>query len=283
MRSACIVGGADFFADTNEDADHVYLMFSATFPKAERKLVREYLAQDHTRIRLGRAGSAHKNIRQEIVSVDQNNKREACYDLLYSMEPGRTIIFCNSKATVGLLDDYLYNRGLPATSIHGDRNQLEREDALRAFRTSRCPILIATGVSARGWDIKDVKLIINYDLPSVMYGGIQEYIHRIGRTARIGHQGVATSFYNDRNEDLAQDLVNVLAETSNPIPEFLDHLKPKEGAQIQFDDDTDDEAEGDSGLTAATGGSWGAKAPAAEAETNGFAPDGPVVAPSGGW
>ena len=72
----------------------------------------------------------------------------------------------------------------------------------RAFRTGRAPILIATGISARGWDIKDCKHVINFDLPSGMYGGINEYVHRIGRTARIGHQGLATSFYNDRNENL---------------------------------------------------------------------------------
>ena len=82
----------------------------------------------------------------------------------------------------------------------------------RAFRTGRAPILIATGVSARGWDVKNVVNVINYDLPSNMYGGISEYVHRIGRTGRIGNQGLATSFYNDRDEDLAQALVNILVE-----------------------------------------------------------------------
>jgi ATP-dependent RNA helicase DDX3X len=133
----------------------------------------------------------------------------------------------------------------------------------RAFRTGRAPILIATGISARGWDIKDVKHIINYDLPSCMYGGIREYVHRIGRTARIGHQGLATSFYNDRNEDIAQDLVNVLVECDCPVPDFLSHLAPEEGAALQFDDDTDDEAEdGDAAMAdndggAPVGGAWG--------------------------
>jgi ATP-dependent RNA helicase DDX3X len=114
----------------------------------------------------------------------------------------------------------------------------------RAFRTGRAPILVATGISARGWDIKDVKHIINYDLPSGMHGGITEYVHRIGRTARIGHEGLATSFYNDRNEDLAQELVNILVECECDVPEFLSHLKPEEGTHPEFQDDTDDEAEG---------------------------------------
>ena len=121
---------ANSFIDTNEDADHVYMMFSATFPKVAREMAREYLAQDHFRIRVGRAGQAHKNIRQVIVHVDQDQKREALFDLLFSLEPSRTLIFCNSKAQVDLLDDFLYNRELPTTSIHADRNQREREDAL---------------------------------------------------------------------------------------------------------------------------------------------------------
>ena len=80
-----------------------------------------------------------------------------------------------------------------------------------------------------------------------MHGGITEYVHRIGRTARIGHEGLATSFYNDRNEDIAQELVNVLVECECEVPDFLSHLKPDEGAALQFDDDTDDEGENEDG------------------------------------
>jgi ATP-dependent RNA helicase DDX3X len=112
-----------------------------------------------------------------------------------------------------MVDDYLYNKGLPVTSIHSDRTQREREDALRSFRTGRCPILIATGVTARGLDVANVKHVINYDLPSTMHDGITEYIHRIGRTARIGNEGKATSFFNERNEDIGPDLVKILCES----------------------------------------------------------------------
>ena len=108
----------------------MYLMFSATFPKELRKMASEYMAQEYFRVRIGRAGSSHKNIRQNIIWVEQNSKRDACYDLLFQMEPGRTLIFCNSKPTVDLLDDFLYNKGLPTTSIHADRSQREREDSM---------------------------------------------------------------------------------------------------------------------------------------------------------
>lgn len=281
--------------DTNEDADHVYLMFSATFPKGARELAREYMAEDYMRIRVGRAGQSHKNIRQTVIYVDHDQKRNACFDLLFQSEPARTIIFCNLKPTVDLLDDFLYNRGLPTTSIHSDRSQREREDAMRAFRVGRSPILIATGVSARGWDVKGVAHVINYDLPSTAHDGIREYIHRIGRTARIGHQGLATSFYNDRNEDIAQDLVNTLIECDCEVPDFLQHLVPEDANHINFDDNSDDEADGavdgfdapaaddgfaapsgfgDEGAPAANG--WGAPA----AADGGFQADAGFAAPA---
>ena len=123
----------------------------------------------------------------------------------------------------------------------------------RAFRVGRCPILVATGVSARGWDVFGVKHIINFDLPSGMYGGIVEYVHRIGRTARIGHQGLATSFFNDRNDDIAQDLVNVLVECDCEVPEFLQSYVPEDG-KLMFDDNSDDEAGGGDGVTADANG-----------------------------
>ena len=106
------------------------MMFSATFTKEARKTARQYMDQNYVRIRVGRSGSTHKNIRQNVVWVDQDRKREAVYDLLLASEPVRTLIFCNWKAEVDLLDDFLYNRELPTTSIHADRNQREREDAM---------------------------------------------------------------------------------------------------------------------------------------------------------
>src|SRR5947207_4059402 len=82
--------------------------------------------------------------------------------------------------------------------------------------------------------------VINFDLPSNHHGGIDEYIHRIGRTARIGNAGLATSFFNDRNEDIADDLVKVLVETKQQVPDFLENRIPASDA-IHWDDDSGDE------------------------------------------
>lgn len=163
-----------------EEGNINYLMFSATFPKQARQLAREHLAMNHLRIRVGRAGSTHENIKQEIINVAPSMKRKALQEYLLSMPPARTIIFVNSKRSADELDDFLYNSAFPCTSIHADRTQREREDSLRAFRTGKAPILIATGVSARGLDIFNVMAVINFDLPSFQYGGIEEYCHRIG-------------------------------------------------------------------------------------------------------
>ncbi|EOD46035.1 putative dead deah box RNA helicase protein [Neofusicoccum parvum] len=253
--------------DTNEDADHAYLMFSATFPKEARLLARQHLAEDYIRVRVGRAGSTHNNIAQKIIWVEDSAKDKALHDLLFSMPPGRTIVFVNSKRKADLVDDFLFNRGLPSTSIHADRTQREREDALRSFKVGTAPILVATGVTARGLDIKNVMHVINYDLPSTQYSGIREYVHRIGRTARIGNEGLATSFYNDRNEDLAEDLCKVLLEREQEIPDFLQDHAPAPGESIDFDDDTDEEEEATDAASNADGG-------ASETNGDGFKPDG---------
>lgn len=262
--------------DTNDDADHVYLMFSATFPKEMRALARQYMAEDSYRLTIGRAGSSHKNIVQDVILVDGYRKFEACYDLLYASDPVRTLIFCNSKRTVDELDSYLYNRDLPTTSIHSGRNQREREDAVRAFRHGKAPILIATGVTARGLDIANVMHVINFDLPSNMHGGINEYVHRIGRTARIGHKGKASSFYDERrDEELGQALVNILTESGSEVPDFLSHIEP-----CAFEDDaSDDEENEEAGQGAAASGA-DANAGSLATSAWGAAPDASDTDPS---
>lgn len=105
-------------------------MFSATFPKEARRLTREYMADDHVKIKVGRVGSTHQNIAQNIVYVEESAKNQALFDLVMSDGPQRTLVFVNSKFKCDAVDDFLYNKGMPVTSIHSDRTQREREDAL---------------------------------------------------------------------------------------------------------------------------------------------------------
>ena len=96
-----------------------------------------------------------------------------------------TLVFVETKRGADALEEFLYRDGYPVTSIHGDRSQREREDALKRFRSGKTPILVATAVAARGLDIPHVKHVINFDLPS----DVEEYVHRIGRTGRMGNLG----------------------------------------------------------------------------------------------
>ncbi|KAL8804588.1 MAG: hypothetical protein Q9200_005770 [Gallowayella weberi] len=244
-----IMGGAD----ANTDSDHVYLLFSATFNKEARLVAKKYMSTDHVRIRVGRAGSTHSNVVQKIVYVEQSKKRDALWDLLMDMPPARTIIFTNRKQEADLLDDFLWNKGLPSTSIHSDRTQREREDSIRAFKLGKAPILITTSVAARGLDLKHTLHIINYDFPR----NINEYVHRIGRTARIGNIGLATSFYNDKDESQAEDLVKLMLEAEQEIPDFLEAYKPE--GEVDFQDNSDEEV-ATAGAGEGAGDAWGAAA-----------------------
>lgn len=102
-------------------------------------------------------------------------------------EPAESLIlvFVETKKGADSLEEFLYSNGYPVTSIHGDRTQREREDALKSFRSGNTPVLVATAVAARGLDIPHVTHVINYDLPS----DVEEYVHRIGRTGRMGNLG----------------------------------------------------------------------------------------------
>merc|ERR1719239_771932 len=118
------------------------------------------------------------------------------------------------------LDDFLFRQGFPVTSIHGDRTQREREEALRRVKSGQTPIIVATAVAARGLDIANVKHVINYDLP----GDVEEYVHRIGRTGRMGNLGLATSFFNDKNRNLVKDLVELIVEANQDLPSWLEAM-----------------------------------------------------------
>ncbi|KAF8931243.1 DEAD-box ATP-dependent RNA helicase [Dissophora ornata] len=172
------------------------LMFSATFPKEIQILARDFLKEDFCRLQIGRIGGTTNDITQRVHYVDDHNKRDLLVRILLEFPPSRTMIFVETKRTADNLDDFLYNKMFPTCSIHGDRNQTQREQALRAFKNGKSPILIATAVASRGLDIKDVMHVVNYD----MSNDIDDYVHRIGRTARAGNPGFATTFYNSRND-----------------------------------------------------------------------------------
>ena len=213
------------------------LMFSATFPKKVQELARHFL-ENYIFLAVGRVGSTSENITQRVFFVDEGEKRSFLLDLLSSSgiatanggirSDSLTLIFVETKKGADALENFLHRAGYPVTSIHGDRTQAEREDALAAFRSGHCPIIVATAVAARGLDIPNVKHVINFDLPS----DIEEYVHRIGRTGRVGNAGLATSMFNEKNRNVAPELLELLTESKQEVPEWLANMS-REVAQEQ--------------------------------------------------
>lgn len=196
------------------------LMFSATFPRDIQILARDFL-KDYIFLSVGRVGSTSENITQKVEYVEDVDKRSVLLDILHTHgASGLTLIFVETKRMADSLSDFLINQGFPATSIHGDRTQREREKALDMFRTGRCPILVATAVAARGLDIPNVTHVVNYDLPT----DIDDYVHRIGRTGRAGNTGISTAFFNRGNRGVVRDLIELLKEANQDVPAFLESI-----------------------------------------------------------
>jgi len=194
------------------------LMFSATFPTDVQKLAMAYL-HDYIFVNTGIVGGANPDVEQEIIQVNKQKKKDKLVEVLNSIGDARTIIFVDSKKTADFIATFLCNKNFQATSIHGDRLQSQRESALRELKRGIRSILVATNVAARGLDIAGVEYVINYDLPSDM----EEYVHRIGRTGRVGNVGKSISFYDDNYDTpKAGKLVELLAAVNATVPPFLE-------------------------------------------------------------
>ncbi|XP_049505433.1 probable ATP-dependent RNA helicase DDX4 isoform X5 [Panthera uncia] len=197
------------------------LMFSATFPEAIQKLAGEFLKSDYLFVAVGQVGGACRDVQQTILQVGQYSKREKLVEILRNIGDERTMVFVETKKKADFIATFLCQEKISTTSIHGDREQREREQALGDFRCGKCPVLVATSVAARGLDIENVQHVINFDLPST----IDEYVHRIGRTGRCGNTGRAISFFDPESDNhLAQPLVKVLSDAQQDVPAWLEEI-----------------------------------------------------------
>lgn len=227
-----------------DKGDRQTLMFSATFPKEIQQMATDFLTDTYVFVTVGIVGGANPDVQQNVVEVKE---RGAKSDMLLEVvnthkesnsvdEAGnfikKTLVFVQTKRMADLLGALLCLDGYPSTTMHGDRDQRQREEALRRFKSGQCPVLIATAVAGRGLDIKGVDHVINYDLPTE----IEDYVHRIGRTGRVGNTGVATSFFDPEEDgELVDKLVKVLAEANQTVPEFLSGGRSDLGGQQQTD------------------------------------------------
>lgn len=197
------------------------LMWSATWPREVRVLAMDYL-KDYIQVTVGEEGlKANAKITQKVEIVDWQDKKNKLLFYLQDRRSDRVMIFCNMKRTCDVLEGFLIDHGFPAAAIHGDKTQAARDAVIHNFKNGRKTILIATDVAARGLDISDVKLVINYDFPKC----VEDYVHRIGRTAR-GHstEGLAFTMFTSEDAGNAKKFVELLRQSNQEVPNDLDSM-----------------------------------------------------------
>ncbi|CAF3351153.1 unnamed protein product [Rotaria socialis] len=204
-----------------QKGERITLMFSATFPDEVQRLAKHFLRDDYVFLAVGILGGANEDISQTIELVQQANKKDRLFELLEAnLKSERCLIFVETKRSADYIGALLSQRNFMSTTMHGDRTQRQRVEAVQQFTTGKCPILVATSVAARGLDFPLIGYVINYDLPD----SSDFYIHRIGRTGRAGHLGKSISFFDpDRESDrtIAPELTLKLSEAGQEVPEFL--------------------------------------------------------------
>ncbi|KAI9533335.1 putative ATP-dependent RNA helicase ddx5 [Dissostichus eleginoides] len=209
--------------------DRQTLMWSATWPKEVRQLAEDFL-KEYVQINVGALQlSANHNILQ-IVDVcndgEKENKLIRLLEEIMSEKENKTIIFVETKRRCDDLTRRMRKDGWPGMGIHGDKSQQERDWVLNEFKYGKAPILIATDVASRGLDVEDVKFVINFDYPN----NSEDYIHRIGRTARSQKTGTAYTFFTPNNMRQASDLIAVLREANQAInPKLLQMAEDRGG------------------------------------------------------
>ncbi|HOA19156.1 MAG TPA: DEAD/DEAH box helicase [Sedimentibacter sp.] len=177
------------------------LLFSATIPDDIRKIIKRFL-NSPVYVKVLREGITAKEVKQSYFLVKHSDKVEALSRLIDTYTPKLTLVFCNTKKAVDELYNKLIDKGYNCDKIHGDIKQSQRLDTLNKFNNGLIDILIATDVAARGLDIKEVDLVINYEVPSKE----DYYVHRIGRTGRAGREGASFTLVSAKELRKIEDI-----------------------------------------------------------------------------
>ena len=206
------------------------LFFSATMPGEIGKLADELLVNP-AKASVTPSATTVSRIDQQILFVETDRKRQLLAELFADSKMGRALIFTRTKRGADRVAKYLDSVAISADSIHGDKSQGQRERALAAFKAGAVRALVATDIAARGIDVDAVTHVVNYDLPNVP----EAYVHRIGRTARAGADGVAISLVSDDERGLLKDIQKTTRQT---IPSFDRRNDRSLGAQAAVDKQT---------------------------------------------
>jgi ATP-dependent RNA helicase DDX5/DBP2 len=227
------------------------MLFSATWPKEIQNLAHDFL-KDPVQINVGEVNVlvANKDITQIISMCGEDDKFDKLTAILKGLtdegeekakesstnvnpnggkQHAKLIVFVAKKVSCNQLANRLWDSGFAVDSLHGDREQWERTKVMTAFKAGQLRMLIATDVAARGLDVKDVGVLVNYDMPMGV-NGVEDYVHRIGRTGRAGNKGEAHTFFTQGDRKCATKLVEVLKKSDQVIPPELEAMaRPRFG------------------------------------------------------
>ncbi|XP_005097314.1 ATP-dependent RNA helicase DBP2 [Aplysia californica] len=200
--------------------DRQMLMWSATWPREIQQLAHDFLG-DFTQINVGSGELvANPNIQQIVKVCERKEKLSLLVNELDGEEDQKTLIFVQTKSQADIVTHKLRRLRFRALALHGDKSQMVRDKTLHSFRSGATEILVATDVASRGLDVDDIKLVVNFDYPNTA----DDYIHRIGRTARASKTGRAVSFITDDDAGKVPDLIKVLKEAGQTVSSELEVL-----------------------------------------------------------
>jgi len=178
----------------NVAGDHQMMLFSATMSKEISGIAQSYLTKPKT-IEVGERNEPTKTVQQMSIHTPESGKITTVSYLMKEASPRLTLIFCNTRHRVKSVTKKLNDGGVVSACIHGDLSQNQRNSIMRDFRAGKTPVLVATDVAARGIDVDNIDLVINYDVPDKP----EYYVHRIGRTGRAGHSGLACTLVSEQD------------------------------------------------------------------------------------
>lgn len=203
--------------------DRQTVLFSATFPKQMDSLARKILRRP-LEITVGGRSVVAAEIDQIVEVRAEDTKFNRLLEILGQMynedAEARTLIFVDRQEAADSLLRELMRKGYLCMSLHGGKDQIDRDQTIADFKSGVVPIVIATSVAARGLDVKQLKLVINYDAPNHM----EDYVHRAGRTGRAGNKGTCVTFITEEQERYSVDLYRALKASNANVPKDLEDL-----------------------------------------------------------
>lgn len=210
------------FANIRPDRQTV--LFSATMPRIIDALVKKVL-KNPVEITVGGKSVVAPEITQIVEVRDEKDKFLRLLELLGELyvddDDVRALIFVERQEKADELLRELLRKGYGCMSIHGGKDQVDRDSTISDFKSGVCPVLVATSVAARGLDVKQLKLVVNYDAPN----HLEDYVHRAGRTGRAGNTGTAVTFVTEEQENCAPGIAKALEQSGQPVPERLEAMR----------------------------------------------------------